>query len=206
MQKPKREHHEAALAVLAYLVKTHDLGITYGGVLKRPDITYNPISPFIDEDDFNRSDGLHTFSDASWSSPNPMGGHVVMYANGAISWTARAIKVTCDSSAEAEIASGSTAMKDTRFVRFICEEINRPCVGPTPHFIDNSAAYHLVRNVGVSARTKHFERWMHYLRDMYARHVASIHLVPDTCMVADIFTKPLYRAKFSWCRDYLLNR
>ena len=28
MQKPKREHHEAALAVLAYLVKTHDLGIT----------------------------------------------------------------------------------------------------------------------------------------------------------------------------------
>ena len=44
--------------------------------LKRPDITYNPISPFIDEDDFNRSDGLHTFSDASWSSPNPMGGHV----------------------------------------------------------------------------------------------------------------------------------
>ena len=121
-------------------------------------------------------------------------------------WTARAIKVTCDSSAEAEIASGSTAMKDTRFVRFICEEINRPCVGPTPHFIDNSAAHHLVRNVGVSARTKHFERWMHYLRDMYARQVASIHLVPDTCMVADIFTKPLYRAKFSWCRDYLLNR
>ena len=76
----------------------------------------------------------------------------------------------------------------------------------TSHFIDNSAAYHLVRNVGVSARTKHFERWMHYLRDMYARHVASIHLVPHTCMVADIFTKPLYRAKFSWCRDYLLNR
>ena len=89
--------------------------------------------------------------------------------------------------------------------RFICEEINRPCVGPTPHFIDNSAAYHLVRNVGVSARTKHFERWMHYLRDMYARHVASIHLVPDTCMVADIFTKSLSNALFDRHRRYLLK-
>ena len=54
--------------------------------------------------------------------------------------------------------------------------------------------------------TKHFERWLHYVRELRQRLVISMHLVPDSHMVSDIFTKPLYRAKFSWCRDYLLNR
>ena len=50
--------------------------------MKPPDTIYNPTSPMIDMDDFTKNKGLHVFSNASWSTPNPMGGHVIMYANG----------------------------------------------------------------------------------------------------------------------------
>ena len=57
----------------------------------------------------------------------------------------------------------------------------------------------------MTARTKHFERWVSYARDLYQRYVIRAnHIVTDK-MPADIFTKALGSEKFFLFRSMLLN-
>ena len=58
---------------------------------------------------------------------------------------------------------------------------------------------------GVTSRTKHFERWVSYIRDLYQRFVIKIHHLPTEDMPADIFTKALPQEKFTKFRAILLN-
>ena len=206
MQKPTEQAYESAMSVLLYLIKTKDFGITYGGALKPPGFPVRHGTPTVDNDNWVTNLGMHVLSDASWGVPNPYGGHVIMFANGAISWMSRKIKVVCDSSTEAELAAGAVAAKDLKFARSFLYDAGVIISTTVPHAIDNSGAFDTVRNPGVTGRTKHFERWIHYLRDMYRRLSITIHLTPDTDMAADMMTKALYRIKHSFCRDYVLNR
>ena len=45
--------------------------------------------------------------------------------------------------------------------------------------------------LGVSARTRHYESWQHFVRDAFERLILSVHLVDTNSMVADILTKAL---------------
>jgi hypothetical protein len=56
-----------------------------------------------------------------------------------------------------------------------------------------------------SGRTKHFERWITYVRDLYQRKIVVVsHLKTDE-MPADIFTKPLPYLTFTKFRKMLLG-
>jgi hypothetical protein len=206
MQKPTNETYDAAMSVLLYMVKTKDYGITYGGAIKPPRLPARYDTPAINKELWATNYGMHVVSDASWGVPYPYGGHVIMFANGAVSWMSRKIKVICDSSTEAELAAGAVASKDLKFARNFLYDAGVTIMGTVPHALDNSGAFDTVRNPSVSGRTKHFERWIHGLRDMYRRLSITIHLTPDTDMPADMMTKALYRIKHAFCRDYVLNR
>ena len=53
--------------------------------------------------------------------------------------------------------------------------------------------------------TKHFERWITYVRDLYQRKIITItHLGTDE-MPADIFTKPLPYLSYTRFRRILLG-
>ena len=70
---------------------------------------------------------------------------------------------------------------------------------------DNTAAIDIVKAYCASGRSKHFERWIAYIRDLYQRHVIEIfHLATDK-MPADIFTKALPRESYVRFRDTLLG-
>jgi len=87
--------YDASIAVLSYLDNTKELGITFDG--------NQPL--------------LAVFTDASWLlSPKPFAGHVIMYCGGAISYSARKLKIIPQSTAEAETAAYANAAKDPRFV------------------------------------------------------------------------------------------
>ena len=62
-----------------------------------------------------------------------------------------------------------------------------------------------IKNPGVTKRTKHFERWLHYARDSYLMGRFKISLVSTLKMMGDNMTKPLDRTKFMACRAYQLN-
>ena len=63
----------------------------------------------------------------------------------------------------------------------------------------------IIKAHGVTSRTKHFERWVSYIRDLYQRFVIKIHHLPTEDMPADIFTKALPQEKFTKFRAILLN-
>ena len=72
-------------------------------------------------------------------------------------------------------------------------------------FIDNTAAIAIIKSHGASGRTKHFERWITYVRDLYQRKLITVtHLGTDE-MPADIFTKPLPYLTFTKFRRMLLG-
>ena len=134
-------------------------------------------------------------------------GHVVMYGNGPVAHSSRKIKVSAQSSTEAEICAGVAATKDIKFIRQILTFLKMTPNGPTPLLIDNEGMWFNVRNSGVTARTRHFESWQHFVRDAYENLVLTVHLIDTHSMIADILTKAMpkvldYYKKF---RDIIMD-
>ena len=76
---------------------------------------------------------------------------------------------------------------------------------PIPVYTDNKGTYDIVRNPGVTARTRHFERWLHYMRYLFSRNFIDIVLVSTNDMYADIFTKAVSRHILLMCRRFIMN-
>ena len=184
MQRPTHDAMSAAQGVLSYLYRTKHLGITY-----------------CQDSEFS------LWTDSSWGrEPKPMAGHVVMAGGAALSWGANALKIVPLSSAEAEAAVLSRGCKDAHYIKMLLKELLQD-KAPTSikAWCDNTAAIDIVKAQGLTARSKHFERWAAYVRDLYQRGVMTVQHVPTTRMVADIFTKALGYELFRRFRSSLLN-
>ena len=92
------------------------------------------------------------------------------------------------------------------YVRQLVSTI-RPGRGPkeVETYVDNTATIDIIKAQGVTARTKHFERWVSYVRDLYQRYILSVNHVPTDEMPADLFTKALPRSKFEKFRNIIMN-
>eukprot|EP00965_Chrysotila_dentata_P241884 6204549-Pleurochrysis_carterae.AAC.1 len=62
--------------------------------------------------------------------PPQMAGHVVMFCSGAVSWSARFLKVIAQSSGKAETTSATNACKDHNFVHFLLNNLGVTCALP----------------------------------------------------------------------------
>ena len=100
-QSAGEPHYAWGLWIVGYLYKTKDLGITYGGSIRIP--------PGLSSKPANFDENGH---DSSWGTrARPLGGFVIFYLNGAIDWSAKAVKLVPDSTLEAEQAQASRACK-----------------------------------------------------------------------------------------------
>ena len=186
MHDPSTDAWDAGLGVLAYLNSSRKLGITYDGNM-----------PFIS-----------VFTDSSWGqTPFPFGGHVVFFCGGAVSNQSRKLKISPQSSAEAEYAVYAKAAKDLRFVINLLgpDGYQFPVHLPITIHCDNSAAVSHIKNVGATARTRHYENWLAYGRDQYLNRVSEPNWIGTELQVADIFTKALDKTTFLKFRAMLLN-
>ena len=184
MQDPSLLAFEAALAVLCYLYATRKLGITYNGNM-----------PF-----------TKPFSDSSWGqTPVPFGGHAILFCGGAVTWSARKLKIVPQSSAEAEIAVYTSCAKDLKFVVNLLKDLGITLAHPIEIHCDNSAAVSNVKNVGTTARTRHYERWIQLGREQYLERFSLPTWISTKDQIADIFTKPLDKTTFLKFRAALLN-
>ena len=202
MSNPSPDAWYALLDVLSYMYKTRHIGITFGG---EPRVPETQSDPPLNVQQFIADNGLHVYSDASWNPSHA--GHVVMYGNGPVAHSSRKIKVSAQSSTEAEICAGVAATKDIKFIRQILTFLKMTPNGPTPLLIDNEGMWFNVRNSGVTARTRHFESWQHFVRDAYENLVLTVHLIDTHSMIADILTKAMpkvidYYKKF---RDTIMD-
>ena len=126
--------------------------------------------------------------------------------NGAILWSSRQLKIVADSSAHAETAEGSRAVKAVMFLRMVVEGIDRPVTGPTIIIGDNSAMHELVTKEGASSRSRHFERATIFIKYAVMRLIVVCLLVGTKFMSADVFTKATDAATFKTLRGILRNQ
>ena len=149
---------------------------------------------------------LKPFCDSSWGqAPLPFGGHAILFCGGAISWSARKLKISPQSSAEAEYAVYATCAKDLKFIIQLLQDLGITFKHPVQIFNDCQAAIATITNIGATARTKHFERWMHIGREQLLSLFSIPIWVSTKDNVADINTKALDKTTFLKFRAALLN-
>ena len=113
-----------------------------------------------------------------------------------ISFSSKQLKTVAFSSCEAEYAAASYTCKEIEFIRNICSDMGVVLQGRLVLAVDNTAAIDIAYDVGVSGRTKHFDRAIHYLRDLtQMRRVVPIFVKTDL-QRADGYTKALCKAAY----------
>ena len=143
--------------------------------------------------------GFVAYSDASWRSrANTYSsyGYVVFLFGGVISFASKSLQVVALSSAEAEYAAASQTCREVTFIRNVATDLGLTLTGRLCVAVDNEAAIAITENAGVTARNKHFDDAMHYVRDQYDHGKIRLVFVPTDLQRADGFTKALDPAKF----------
>jgi len=108
---------------------------------------------------------------------------------------------------ENEMCAGVNATKDIMFVRDILTFMGHPPSGPTPLIIDNDPMWKNIRNAVLSKYNRHWELWMSFVREAYAKLKVSVHLTGTDYEIADILTKALEtnNPKYKKFRNTIMN-
>ena len=130
----------------------------------------------------------------------------VIFANGTpISWMAKKQKIVPQSSCEAETAALCAGCNVLIFIYNLVMELSTTVTLPMQTHTDNDATRLSTINPGTTARTKHYEIWMRYCRELYLKLMIGINWVPTKEQIADIFTKPLDKTTFLYLRTLLMS-
>ena len=184
MSDPTIDAWNAAIALLSYLYNTRSLGLLYE---RRDEVE------------------LSLYSDSSYGEPKPMYGSVV-FANGTpISWMSKKQKIVPQSSCEAETAALCAGCKVLVFIYNLLKELGTTVKLPMQTHTDNDATRLSTINPGTTARTRHYELWMRYCRELYLKLMIGINWVPTKEQIADLFTKPLDKTTFLYLRTLLMS-
>ena len=137
----------------------------------------------------------------------PYVGCAIFFCGAVVSFQARKLKISPQSSAEAETAVYAICAKDLRFVLNVLgsDGMQLQTQLPVVVYCDNSAAVSTIRNAGATSRTRHYERWVTYAREQYLDLVSKPVWIETFNQVADIFTKALDKTTFLKFRGALLN-
>jgi hypothetical protein len=125
-----------------------------------------------------------------------MFGYGVYLYGSLISYASKQLKTVAFSSCEAEYAAGSFTCKEIEFVRNLCADLGVTLHGRLVLAVDNTACIDIAHDVGVSGRTKHYARAIHYLRDLTQLRRVLPAYVSTHQQRADGYTKALDKSKF----------
>ena len=134
-----------------------------------------------------------------------MFGYGIYLYGGLISFASKQLKTVAFSSCEAEYAAGSFACKEIEFVRNLCGDLGVQLHGRLVLALDNTACIDIAYDVGVSGRTKHYDRAIHYMRDLtQLKRVLPTYVNTDR-QRADGYTKALDKSKYSGWVSFVLT-
>ena len=217
MSKPTRSTWTSAVRVLTYLLRTRDIGITYGrgvdganlheGMQKSgSEAARDHAERREARKDLEKRAGLQSWSDASWEAFSPsITGHVQFVNGGPVAWSSKKQPSTSLSSAEAETYAAASGAAEVVWVRGLLADMGMPEVTPTPLWVDNQAAVAMASDASSIGRTRHIARRARFLLEVHTHGALRPAYCPGLQQVADLLTKPLERARFIMLRQRLMN-
>ena len=195
MSDPSEDCCKAATQLLQYLASTKSKKMFFSGQVSVPTGMEKHAA------DILNNYGFVAYSDSSWGNkyPYPMFGYGIYLYGSLISFGSKQLKTVAFSSCEAEYAAASYCCKEIEFIRNLCLDLGVILEGRLVLGVDNTAVIDIAHDVGVSSRTKHFDRAIHYLRDMTQLRRIVPTFVSTTQQKADGYTKALDKSSyFKW--------
>jgi hypothetical protein len=177
VQNPGMAHWNALMRVIAYLNTTKDYWLTFR----------------------HGTTQLEGYSDADWASQthrHSISGYAFHMGDGAVTWSSKKQAIVALSSTEAEYMAQTHAAKELIWMRTILGELTSPFENPTTLNCDNQGAIALAKDNKFHARTKHIDIRYHFIREAVENGKINMQYIPTNDNIADIFTKPLAKAKF----------
>jgi hypothetical protein len=183
-QNPGQEHWKALKRIMAYLRKTVNFGLLFGG----------------------DNSELIGYCDADYAgdlgSRRSTSGAVFTLYNGPISWFSRRQSCVALSTTESEFISAAEATKEAIWLNRILIELGARAL-PVPLRCDNQGAIALIHDPVFHQRTKHIDVRFFFVRDAQAEEKINISYIATESQLADIFTKALAAPRFEKLRASL---
>jgi len=187
MENPGQDHWDAAKRVLRYLKGTVDMSLVYSHT-SSPDL-------------------FTTYSDADLTgnldNGRSTGGFAMCIGGGAVQWGSRLQPHISLSSTESEYTTLSKVGCEVMWMRYLLGEFGYDMSRPSPIMVDNASAIPVAKHPEHQSTMKHVHRAYHWIHDHVEQGALKINHIPGVENLADIFTKPLGRVKFSKFREML---
>ena len=184
MHDPRVPHMEAAYHILRYIKGVLDFGILY-----RKD----------------HSPTLIGYRDADWGNckndRKSITRWVFVSARGPISWSSKKQQTVAISSTDAEAKALTDGIKEAIWLRTLSTKIHGVMPNPITLFCDNQSILKVARNPVHHEQLKHIELWLHFIRENVVEGTIETLYIQTRDQIADIFTKPLGKQRFTKLRD-----
>jgi len=141
-KNPRPKHWTAVKQIFRYLKGTRTHTLTYGG------------------SDQTWMTKLTIFCDADWASNadrKSTSSYVMLFAGGAVAWSAKKQSTIALSTAKAEYIAATHVAKQVLWHQTFCEELGIPQPTTSTIFCDNQAAIAIAHHPEFHARTKHID-------------------------------------------------
>ena len=145
--------------------------------------------------------------DANWAGSldhkKTTSGYLVYLGSTPISWKSRKQRTVSRSSTEAEYKALADGTAEILWIRALLSDLHFSSNPVTILWCDNLGATYLSINPIFHARTKHVEVDYHFVRDRVAKKEITVRFIPSQDQLADVLTKPLPHAPFTYFRSKL---
>jgi hypothetical protein len=176
------EHWKGLKRILAYLRKTINYGLSFGG-------GSNKLSGFVDADYAGDLENRRSTS-----------GAVFILNNGPISWHSRRQTCVALSTTESEFIAASDGTKEAIWLRRLYTELGGADL-TVPLRCDNQGAIALILNPIFHQRTKHMDVRFFFVRDAQQEGKIDVVYIETELQLADILTKALPTPRFKMLRQ-----
>ena len=119
-----------------------------------------------------------------------------------MSWSSKKQNCISLSTTEAEYVAAASCCTQLLWMRQTLKEYGVNC-DKVPLLCDNESAIKIGHNPVQHSRTKHIEIRYHFIRDHINRGDIELGYIPTKIQLADMFTKPLDEARFTYLRHEL---
>ena len=214
---PALVHYQAVKAIFAFLNNTLTDGLIFWRKSPRDDLP----DVMLPTPHSNHTDRLPpltmnlyaplAFSDSDWGADTlhrrSVSGIIIMVAGAAVVYKTHYQKAVALSSTEAEFVSASDAGKMALYIRSLLHDLGfSQAHTPTPLYIDNRGALHMVTASAPTKRTRHVDIRYFALMEWAESGQLCARPIPTAHNISDSLTKATGRIKFHQHADIFMGR